>query len=145
MLFEAEKAIERLQDLKALGVEIAVDDFGTGYSSLEYLRRLPVDTLKIDRTFTNELGNDSNTVVLVDLMNQLAHAVGLRTVVEGIETEEQLQTVRLLSCDEAQGFLIARPAPAAEIEGLISRGTWDGAAELLQRGFRPGFVLSGDH
>jgi EAL domain-containing protein (putative c-di-GMP-specific phosphodiesterase class I) len=138
MLFEAEKAIERLQDLKALGVEIAVDDFGTGYSSLEYLRRLPVDTLKIDRTFTTELGNDSNTVVL-------AHAVGLRTVVEGIETEEQLQTVRLLSCDEAQGFLIARPAPAAEIEGLISRGTWDGAAELLQRGFRPGFVLSGDH
>ena len=127
MLFEAEKGIDRLQDLKTLGVEIAIDDFGTGYSSLEYLRRLPVDWLKIDRTFTHELGNDSNTVVLVDLMNQLAHAVGLRTVVEGIETEQQMATVRLLSCDQAQGFLISRPAPADEIEALISRGLWDGA------------------
>ena len=107
MLFQAEKAIDRLNELKALGIEIAVDDFGTGYSSLEYLRRLPVDTLKIDRTFTSELSNDSSTVVLVDLMNQLAHAVGLRTVVEGIETEDQMKIVRLLSCDEAQGFLIA--------------------------------------
>ena len=131
MLFEAEKGIDRLRDLKTLGVEIAIDDFGTGYSSLEYLRRLPVDWLKIDRTFTHELGNDSNTVVLVDLMNQLAHAVGLRTVVEGIETEQQMATVRLLSCDQAQGFLISRPAPADEIEALIGRGVWDGSPDLV--------------
>jgi len=145
MLFEAERAIERLQELKAMGAEIAVDDFGTGYSSLEYLRRLPVDWLKIDRTFTRELGNDSNTVVLVDLMNQLAHAVGLRTVVEGIETEEQMATVRMLSCDQAQGYLIARPAPASEIEALISRGTWGGSANVLESDAAPGFVLSSDH
>ncbi|HKI16993.1 MAG TPA: bifunctional diguanylate cyclase/phosphodiesterase, partial [Isosphaeraceae bacterium] len=132
MMLDAEKAIERLHELKTLGVEIAIDDFGTGYSSFEYLRRLPVDTLKIDRTFTSELGRDSNTVVLVDLMNQLAHAVGLRTVVEGVETEEQLQTVRLLACDEAQGYLVARPAAAAAIEELISRGTWDGATTGLR-------------
>ena len=131
MLFEAEKGIDRLRDLKTLGVEIAIDDFGTGYSSLEYLRRLPVDWLKIDRTFTHELGNDSNTVVLVDLMNQLAHAVGLRTVVEGIETEQQMATVRLLSCDQAQGFLISRPAPADEVEALIGRGLWDGSSDLV--------------
>ena len=145
MLFEADKAIDRLQELKALGVEIAVDDFGTGYSSLEYLRRLPVDTLKIDRTFTHELASDSNTVVLVDLMNQLAHAVGLRTIVEGIETEEQMKIVRLLSCDEAQGFLIARPAPAVEIEELIRLGTWDDGARKLEPAVTSGLALTGDH
>ena len=83
--------------------------------------------------------------MLVDLMNQLAHAVGLRTVVEGIETEDQMKIVRLLSCDEAQGFLIARPAPAAELETLLVRGAWDGADELPRRELSPGVVLSADY
>ncbi|MGA8679321.1 MAG: EAL domain-containing protein [Acidimicrobiales bacterium] len=122
MLHEGELAIGRLRELKALGVLIAVDDFGTGYSSLEYLRRLPVDILKIDRTFTNELDDDDTTVVLIDLMTQLAHALGLRTVVEGIETPSQMHTVKLLSCDHGQGFLIARPALPAVIEPLLEHG-----------------------
>jgi len=144
MAFDADRAIDRLLALKSLGIEIAVDDFGTGYSSLEYLRRLPVDTLKIDRSFTNELENDSSTVVLVDLMNQLGHAVGLRTVVEGVETEEQMRTISLLACDEAQGFLISRPVPAADIVALIRAGTWvpPWAPDAAKS---PGFVLSGDH
>jgi EAL domain-containing protein (putative c-di-GMP-specific phosphodiesterase class I) len=124
-----------------------VDDFGTGYSSLEYLRRLPVDLLKIDRTFAKDLSNDSNTVVLVDIMNQLAHAVGLRTIIEGIETEEQMNIIRLLACDEMQGYLIARPMPATEIEDLISRGAWPGVGDPHedQHARAPGFVLSNDH
>ena len=122
MLREGEVAIDRIRQLKGLGVRIAIDDFGTGYSSLDYLRRLPVDILKIDRTFTNEIDDDNTTVVLIDLMTQLAHALGLRTVVEGIETPGQMDAVRLLSCDEGQGYLIARPAPADVIGPLLELG-----------------------
>lgn len=123
MLREGEVAIDRIRQLKALGIRIAVDDFGTGYSSLDYLRRLPVDVLKIDRTFTNEIDDDDTTVVLIDLMTQLAHALGLRTVVEGIETPGQMDAVKLLSCDEGQGYLIARPGPAEVIGPLLEIGT----------------------
>jgi diguanylate cyclase (GGDEF)-like protein len=123
MLHGGELAIDRLKELKALGILIAVDDFGTGYSSLEYLRRLPVDILKIDRSFTNEIDDDSTTVVLIDLMTQLAHALGLRVVVEGIETPEQMNAVRLLSCDEGQGYLISRPALPDKIAPFLLHGT----------------------
>ncbi|HXY45905.1 MAG TPA: EAL domain-containing protein, partial [Acidimicrobiales bacterium] len=122
MLHEGELAIDRLRELKGLGVLIAVDDFGTGYSSLEYLRRLPVDILKIDRSFTNEIDDDNTTVVLIDLMTQLAHALGLRTVVEGIETPSQMSAVKLLACDQGQGYLIARPALPAIIAPLLEHG-----------------------
>jgi EAL domain-containing protein (putative c-di-GMP-specific phosphodiesterase class I) len=122
MLHEGELAIDRLRELKALGVQIAVDDFGTGYSSFEYLRRLPVDILKIDRSFTNEIDDDDTTVVLIDLMTQLAHALGLRTVVEGIETPRQMDAVKLLSCDEGQGYLIARPGLPGVIAPLLELG-----------------------
>jgi diguanylate cyclase (GGDEF)-like protein len=123
MLHGGELAIDRLKELKALGILVAVDDFGTGYSSLQYLRRLPVDILKIDRSFTNEIDDDSTTVVLIDLMTQLAHALGLRVVVEGIETPEQMNAVRLLSCDEGQGFLISRPALPDKIAPFLQHGT----------------------
>jgi diguanylate cyclase (GGDEF)-like protein len=119
MLHEGELAINRLRQLKALGVLIAIDDFGTGYSSFEYLRRLPVDVLKIDRTFTNELDDDNTTVVLMDLMTQLAHALGMRTVVEGIETPGQMDAIKLLSCDDGQGYFIARPGLPAVIGPLL--------------------------
>ncbi len=122
MLHEGELAIDRLRELKALGVQIAVDDFGTGYSSFEYLRRLPVDILKIDRSFTNEIDDHDTTVVLIDLMTQLAHALGLRTVVEGIETPRQMDAVKLLSCDEGQGYLIARPGLPGVIAPLLELG-----------------------
>ncbi len=119
LVASAEQAINRLKELKALGLTIAIDDFGTGYSSLAYLRRLPVDVLKIDRSFTNELAEGSPTVVLIDLMTQIGHALGMVTVIEGIETPAQLNAIRLIGCDMAQGFYIARPMTVAAITTMI--------------------------
>jgi diguanylate cyclase (GGDEF)-like protein len=120
MISQGERAIDRLKDLKELGVLVAVDDFGAGYSSIEYLRRLPIDVLKIDRSFTEKLEEDETTVALVDMISQLARALGLLTVIEGIETAEQLDVVRSLSCDRGQGFLLARPALPDQVAPLLS-------------------------
>ena len=115
----AEQAITRLQQLKDLGVFIAIDDFGTGWSSLSYLRRLPVDFVKFDRTFTADVATDKDAALLISLLNRLAHALGLETVAEGIETSAQLAAVRKLGCDHVQGFHLARPSPASAVTELI--------------------------
>jgi diguanylate cyclase (GGDEF)-like protein len=115
----AEQAIERLQQLKDLGVSIAIDDFGTGWSSLSYLSRLPVDFVKFDRTFTSDVATNQDAAMVISLMNQLAHALGLETVAEGIETRAQLAAVRRLGCDHVQGFHLARPAVASVVTDLI--------------------------
>jgi EAL domain-containing protein (putative c-di-GMP-specific phosphodiesterase class I) len=88
-----------------------VDDFGTGYSSLGYLPKLPVDILKIDRCFVEQIGENAAAVPLIHSMISLAHSIGKRVVVEGIETNPQLEILRNLGCDEVQGFLLGRPAP----------------------------------
>ncbi|HXX90839.1 MAG TPA: EAL domain-containing protein [Acidimicrobiales bacterium] len=111
----AQSSIERLQHLKAIGVRLAIDDFGSGYSSLEYLRQLPVDALKIDRAFTVHVAENAGAAVLLDAMVRLAHTLGLVTVVEGIETAAQLDTVRSIGADQAQGFFVAEPVPAAAV------------------------------
>src|SRR6185295_9253088 len=92
-----------------MGLSIAIDDFGMGYSSLSYLRRLPIDMLKIDRTFVNDSTNDSDAAALVHAIITLAHNLRMKVMAEGVETEGQLQLLRLLKCDEAQGFLFDRP------------------------------------
>ena len=109
-------SILSLSAIRALGVTIAIDDFGTGFSSLSYLSKLPLDTLKINRSFVTDMvvGADGSTLVAV-IVN-LAHALKLKVVAEGVETEEQLQELRLLSCDEMQGFLFGKPVPAAIFE-----------------------------
>ena len=104
-------ALTTLQELKALGVKIAVDDFGTGYSSLSYLKHFPVDYLKIDRSFVSGLGRDSKDEGLVSASIELAHALGLEAIAEGVETEEQLKRLRSLGCELAQGFYFQRPSP----------------------------------
>jgi diguanylate cyclase (GGDEF)-like protein len=116
---DADQAVERLRRLKDLGVSIAIDDFGTGWSSLSYLRRLPVDFVKFDRSFTADVASDQDAATLIKLMNNLAHALGLETVAEGIETAAQLNAVRRLGCDHVQGFHLARPAPASAVTELI--------------------------
>ena len=108
--------IERLRAIRALGVRIAIDDFGTGFSSLSYLSRLPVDCLKIDRSFIVGMTGGPEGLALVSTIINLAHALKLNVVAEGVETEEQSRLLRLLGCDEMQGYLVCEALPVAIFE-----------------------------
>ena len=108
-----------LAALKDLGVQLAIDDFGTGYSSLSHLHRFPIDVLKIDRAFVSGLGSGLVAPIAGAIVS-LAQALGLSTVAEGIESEEQRDAVRALGCDMAQGFLYARPLPPGDAEKLLA-------------------------
>jgi diguanylate cyclase (GGDEF)-like protein/PAS domain S-box-containing protein len=112
---EPERTLRVLLRLHDLGVHLAIDDFGTGHSSLAYLRRLPVQTLKIDRSFVAGLTRDEASRSIVKATVELGHALGLEVTAEGVEDDEQLRAVRELGCDHAQGFLIARPMSAADM------------------------------
>ena len=114
LMEEVEATAETLRALKDLGVGLSIDDFGTGYSSLSYLKRFPVDTLKIDRSFVDGLGVDPEDHAIVDAVVSLAHALGLVVVGEGVETQAQMQELRRLGCNAAQGYLIGRPVAAHE-------------------------------
>jgi EAL domain-containing protein (putative c-di-GMP-specific phosphodiesterase class I) len=114
--------IEKLGRLRELGIGIAIDDFGTGYSSLSYLARLPVQVLKIDRSFVNSMLEDSNTATLVQTVISLAHSLGLKVVAEGVENEEQARVLRLLRCDQMQGYLFSKPLPHEEASALLDGG-----------------------
>jgi EAL domain-containing protein (putative c-di-GMP-specific phosphodiesterase class I) len=105
-----------LRELRGLGLHIAVDDFGTGYSSLTYLKRFPVETIKIDRSFVLGLGLEADDTSIVEAVVQLGHSLGLRVVAEGVETPLQLTRLRELRCDNGQGYLFGRPRPAALVE-----------------------------
>jgi diguanylate cyclase (GGDEF)-like protein len=112
---DLEAVSARLAQLRSAGVLVAIDDFGTGYSSLSYLRRLPVDTVKIDRSFISDLATGGSATLLVASIIELARSLGLDVVAEGVETEQQAGVLRDLSCTYAQGFLYARPQPAQEL------------------------------
>ena len=121
LMEDIERNIERLRTLRDLGVTIAIDDFGTGYSSLNYLARLPMDMLKIDRSFVVGMAESLESRTIVSTIISLAHSLGLRVVAEGVETEEQLNLLRLLKCDEIQGFLLSRPVAFDEIASFLGR------------------------
>jgi EAL domain-containing protein (putative c-di-GMP-specific phosphodiesterase class I) len=110
------QSIQILQALRDLGCKVAIDDFGTGYSSLNYLSRLPADTLKIDQSFVALLALSPDTLSLVTNIIGLAHSLGLKVCAEGVEDDEQAKLLRLLRCDELQGYLLGRPIPLAEFE-----------------------------
>ena len=116
---------QTLVELKRLGVRLGIDDFGTGYSSMSYLRRFPVDVLKVDRSFVDGLGTDPSDSAIVAAIVTLAHTLGLKAVAEGVETAEQLAELRALGCDHAQGFLFSRPVPGDELAELLgSEPSW---------------------
>jgi EAL domain-containing protein (putative c-di-GMP-specific phosphodiesterase class I) len=113
MMADADTALARLRELKGLGIRLAMDDFGTGYSSLSYLSRLPVDILKMDRSFlTSEHDGDSSLAAAIIAIGE---RLGLEVVAEGIETQEQIETLQELGCELGQGFLFARPMPHAAL------------------------------
>jgi diguanylate cyclase (GGDEF)-like protein/PAS domain S-box-containing protein len=110
-----------LKALKDLGISLSVDDFGTGYSALAYLRRFPLDTLKLDRSFLNPQGDGISSFKFIKAFVDLAHALNLAVVAEGVETKETLQFLRDASCDEAQGYLFAKPLPYDQLEAFMAR------------------------
>jgi diguanylate cyclase (GGDEF)-like protein/PAS domain S-box-containing protein len=141
LMDDVDLAISVLSDLRALGARLAIDDFGTGYSSLGYLRRFPVDIVKLDRAFVAGLGGDSAADAIAAAVINLGHALGLSVIAEGVETEEQLTVLRALRCDKAQGYLWSTPqAPealaqwmAAKPSGRLALGPLDLPALVAER------------
>jgi EAL domain-containing protein (putative c-di-GMP-specific phosphodiesterase class I) len=119
-----------LDRLKAIGVEISIDDFGTIYSSLSYLKRLPADAIKIDRSFVKGLGENVEDTAIVQMIVGLAHTLRMEVIAEGVESEEQARLLKEMGCDFAQGYHFAQPLPAGEIPALLSSDTpTEGPAE----------------
>jgi EAL domain-containing protein (putative c-di-GMP-specific phosphodiesterase class I) len=112
--------VGRLLDIKRLGVRLLLDDFGTGYSSFGHLRRFPLDVLKLDRSFVAGMGRDETDTAIVVATRQLARALGLVVVAEGVETREQLASLQAIGCEFAQGYYFARPLPRAEVDRLMA-------------------------
>lgn len=118
---DIESNIARLRQVRALGIGVAIDDFGTGHSSLAYLAKLPVDALKIDRSFIITMSKDSDTMTLVETIVSLAHSLKLKVVAEGVDSEDQAAVLRRLRCDQLQGYLFSKPLPPEQFAGLLAR------------------------
>ncbi len=119
LLLDWKLSLQHMHQLRALGLTISIDDFGTGYSSLNHLHSLPVDNIKIDQSFVQNLDAPISSLPVVRSIISLAHQLGLTVTAEGIETEQQLRTVRDLDCDKVQGYLLQRPAAAEVIESAV--------------------------
>lgn len=120
---DIDAAINTMNHLKKLGLSLSIDDFGTGYSSLSYLKRFPIEKLKIDRTFIKDVMQQSNDAAIVTSIIALAQNMNLKTIAEGIETEEQHQFLRQAGCEEGQGFYLSRPKSTIEFQQLLDEST----------------------
>jgi EAL domain-containing protein (putative c-di-GMP-specific phosphodiesterase class I) len=119
VMHNLERAATLLGKLKATGATVALDDFGTGYSSLNYLKRFPIDSLKIDRSFIKDLPLDVEDAAITKAIVVMAHSLGLTVVAEGVETREQAEFLRAHGCDEAQGYYFSKPVPEHEFARLV--------------------------
>jgi EAL domain-containing protein (putative c-di-GMP-specific phosphodiesterase class I) len=123
LMVNPEEATRTLEYLKSLGVRISIDDFGTGYSSLGYLKRFPLDSLKVDRSFVRDVTTDPDDATITRAVITMAHSLGLKVIAEGVETESQLVFLVENGCDQIQGYYLARPQPAEECtRALVERG-----------------------
>lgn len=130
LMADPERACRVLEQMHAMGVSISIDDFGTGYSSLSYLKRVPAQTVKIDRSFISGLPDNKDDAAITQAVIAMAHSLGLGVVAEGVETDAQLQMLRHMGCDEAQGYLLGRPLPAAELALRLVQAPPLGGAEI---------------
>ena len=120
IMHDPQEATRLIEGLKAIGLRIAVDDFGTGYSSLGYLKRFPIDVLKIDQSFVRGIAANRSDAAIARTVINLARSLYLHTVAEGVETAEQADLLHAWTCDEAQGYLFSRPLPAEEFTALLA-------------------------
>jgi EAL domain-containing protein (putative c-di-GMP-specific phosphodiesterase class I) len=120
LLQKADATIATLRSLKEMGVHLAIDDFGTGYSSLSYLKRFPIDSLKIDQSFIREVTTNPEDAAITTSIILMGRSLHLRVVAEGVESHSQLAFLKVLECDEAQGYLFSRPVPADEVSKLFA-------------------------
>jgi EAL domain-containing protein (putative c-di-GMP-specific phosphodiesterase class I) len=120
LMTEPARVLETMNELRAMGFGFSIDDFGTGYSSLAYLQRLPVEEIKIDRSFVGELSNNAGSGAIVRATIELAGGLGLDVVAEGVEDESTWQSLGRLGCSTAQGYFLSRPMPASEVEGWLA-------------------------
>jgi diguanylate cyclase (GGDEF)-like protein len=130
VMAQGTSAVEVLGKLKSIGVQIAIDDFGTGYSSLAYLKRFPIDTLKVDRSFIRDIPADCGDRNITRAIISLAHSLRLKVVAEGVETAEQLTFLRVECCDAVQGYFLCRPLPEAEVANILELNRLQGAARI---------------
>jgi diguanylate cyclase (GGDEF)-like protein len=128
---DIDESTRKLQTLRRAGIEVSVDDFGTGYCSLGYLARLPVDTLKIDRSFVVRMGDTGTPRNIVAMIVSLAHTLGLKVIAEGVERDEQVRLLRELGCDQIQGFYVSQAVPADQVELLLLPGARDSLQQRM--------------
>jgi len=119
VMHNRDQAIELMDGIRALGFSLSIDDFGTGYSSLAYLKRFPVDSVKVDKSFINDIPQDPNDSAIVQAIIVMAHTLGLKVTAEGVETDTQLATLQRFGCDEYQGFYFSRAVPGKEFIALV--------------------------
>jgi len=121
VMTDIDTAMNTIVSLQNMGIKVSIDDFGTGYSSLAYLRKLPIDKIKIDRSFITEVASNDSDMTIVKSMIELSHGLGKRVLAEGVETVEQLNVLRNLGCDAVQGYFINKPLPEEKLEHYLVR------------------------